>query len=967
MVNRLSAACGAAVLSVFSLCALAVPTRAATPFTTLDYPGAPGTFLTGIRGNNIVGNYTIGVDTAGMLYLLSTGAYLPFPEADGDANYPGSYSSSPYGPSVGNPNGILRVVGSYKSTASSPYDWGYLYDGAAAPGSQLTTLLYPNSQNTSGEPTLFTIAHSTFGDQVVGNYDTRLITGNAFLYTISTGAYTNINKPGAVSTTAYGVWGDKIAGGFVGAGVGVPQQGFIYDETSSVWKDYNHPGAVSTHFEGITGGGVQGGYNLVADWADTNGTEHASVLHIENFGQVNETDTWYSIDKPDATLTSANSIYGDEAIGIYTDSSGNIHGYLTTIPGIYNPITNDATLNVNTPGIPVLSGAEGDDIVNNGSITTSGTNNSAIQSGTYGVVTNNGAVAVNGAGSAGVELDGNYGTLLNYGSITAAAGADAIRNGTGAVGSAIVNSGTIDGLVNLTAGSGVRFENSGWMGISAAGAGMTHAINGVFAQTGAGTLSLRVSTNANDALQVTGAARLGGTLWADIQTDSSPRRSYTVLTATDGVTGTFDTVTSNLTGFSTSASYDPNDVMLELTAALGANSGLNRNQQNVADAIDNYFNSAGTLPANFLPLFGLSGGSLTNALSQLSGETAADGQQGSFALMGEFLGLMLDPFSGDQRSGGTGGALGFAPEQRATLPPDVALAYAAAFEKAPPKQSPEQRWSVWGQGFGGSANINGDAATGSNDLTARTYGFAAGMGYRVTPDMIVGFALAGAGTNWSVAQNLGSGSSDSFQAGVYGTQYIGSAYLKGAFAFANHWMKTDRYAYAGDHLTASFDAQSYAGRFEAGYRYAMAPAFGVTPYAALQAQSLNMPGYSETDVTGGGFALSYSGETATDTRSELGARFDKATLLNGVPLVLRARAAWAHDWVSNPSVTAAFQALPGSSFIVNGAPLPDNSLLASTGAEMRLSANWLLAANFDGEFASGAQSYGGTGTLRYDW
>src|SRR6516165_6517948 len=32
-----------------------------------------------------------------------------------------------------------------------------------------------------------------------------------------------------------------------------------------------------------------------------------------------------------------------------------------------------------------------------------------------------------------------------------------------------------------------------------------------------------------------------------------------------------------------------------------------------------------------------------------------------------------------------------------------------------------------------------------------------------------------------------------------------------ALAFTNHWMSTDRLAFAGDHLSASFNAQSYGG------------------------------------------------------------------------------------------------------------------------------------------------------------
>ena len=110
----------------------------------------------------------------------------------------------------------------------------------------------------------------------------------------------------------------------------------------------------------------------------------------------------------------------------------------------------------------------------------------------------------------------------------------------------------------------------------------------------------------------------------------------------------------------------------------------------------------------------------------------------------------------------------------------------------------------------------------------------------------------------------------------------------------------------------------------------------MTPYGALQAQSFHTPSYTETDLTGGGFGLNYAAMNATDTRGELGARFDGLTTLNGLPLILRSRLAWAHDWVSNPALTAVFQALPGASFVVNGAPLPANSALASVGAELKI-------------------------------
>jgi outer membrane autotransporter protein len=138
-------------------------------------------------------------------------------------------------------------------------------------------------------------------------------------------------------------------------------------------------------------------------------------------------------------------------------------------------------------------------------------------------------------------------------------------------------------------------------------------------------------------------------------------------------------------------------------------------------------------------------------------------------------------------------------------------------------------------------------------------------------------------------------------------------------------MSTDRFAFAGDHLTASFNAQSLGARVESGYRFATMFG-GIAPYAAIQAQSFRTPTYSETDLNGGGFALGYAGRTATDTRSELGARFDRLLALNpNAVLALRARLAWAHDWVSDPTLTPVFQTLPGASFIVNGATPAKNS------------------------------------------
>jgi outer membrane autotransporter protein len=576
-----------------------------------------------------------------------------------------------------------------------------------------------------------------------------------------------------------------------------------------------------------------------------------------------------------------------------------------------------------------------------------------------------------GAGTLALTANNSYsgpttisaGTLIVNGSIANSAvtvNPGATLAGTGTVGAITIN-------------SGATFA-PGQAGIPGA---MRIAGNLAFQSGALYLVQVNPSTASSTTVTAGGTAALAGTVQAVFASGSYAARNYTILSAAGGLSGTFSSLnTSNLpAGFTASLSYTATNAILNLTATLGRRpsdlgiGGLSINQTNVAEALNNFFNNGGTLPPAFVTVFGLTGGNLANALTLLSGEAATGAQQASFQLTNQFLGVMLDPFV-DGRSGvaGTvGPALGFAPE-RDELPEDIALAYAKVL-KAPPKPPTfEQRWSVWGAGYGGSNRTSGDpAVVGSHDLSARVAGGAAGLDYRLAPGTVVGFALAGGGTNWSLAQGLGGGKSDAFQAGVYGTTRWGPAYLAAAFAYTNHWMSTDRFAFAGDHLAASFNAQSFGGRVESGYRF-MTIYGGLTPYAAIQAQNFRTPSYSETDLNGGGFALAFNSRNATDTRSELGARFDRLLLLNpNAALTMRARVAWAHDWISDPTLAAVFQTLPGASFIVNGATPAKNSALTSAGAELRLANGVTLIGKLDGEFASRSSTYAGTGTVRYTW
>ena len=471
---------------------------------------------------------------------------------------------------------------------------------------------------------------------------------------------------------------------------------------------------------------------------------------------------------------------------------------------------------------------------------------------------------------------------------------------------------------------------------------------------------------------VSGTATLGGAQVA-IATGSTVvvGQKYTILTDSGGGLGGSNTFAGTV-GYERlrgTLSYDADDVYATFKwASLGPllPPDAPLNVTHTTAAIDQFSSGGGNLPAGLQNLYTLSPAELESALTQLSGEAASGGERSAFQMTSEFLNVMLDPFVLG-RGGNTadGPAFGFAPEQRAGLPDDVASAYASVLGEAQPENF-EQRWNAWGSAYGGGTTSRGDPVVGSNNISASAFGFAGGADYHVTPSTLAGFALAGGGTNWGLANALGSGRSDALQAGGYGISWFGPAYIAAALSFSNHWFTTDRSA-LGDQLTANFIGQSYGARFEGGYRYGVTPTLGVTPYGAVQVQNFHTPAYSERDLTGAGLGLSYAAIDATDVRTELGARFDAPTLLGGKPLILYGRTAWAHDFVDNPAFSAVFEMLPGNSFAISGAPIPHDTALASVGAQWVVSPNWSLTSAFNGDFASGSQTYSGNGTLRYSW
>ena len=397
-------------------------------------------------------------------------------------------------------------------------------------------------------------------------------------------------------------------------------------------------------------------------------------------------------------------------------------------------------------------------------------------------------------------------------------------------------------------------------------------------------------------------------------------------------------------------------------------SSANNSERAVANAIDTFVANGGTLPAGFANLLSfLSPSQLAEAFAQLRGEAGTGAAQAGTQAMNSFLSLVTNPFENNR---------GLAPE--IPLPPRPMLIYKAPVYKTAAEAAPDpRRWSIWAAAYGGQNNTTGDSWAGSHDRSARTFGYATGLDYRVTPYTVVGFALGGGSTNFGLSDGFGGGGhSDMFQAAVYSMTRVNAAYVSAALAYGWYSVSTDRYVtLAGtDHLTADFSANNVGGRIEGGYRFAIpdvfdSSGFGVTPYAAFQMQAFHTPSYSEIAASGSPtFALAYDARTTTATRTELGSWVDKTYALDrNNALSLFGRVAWAHDWYSDPSVTATFESLPGSSFTVIGAAPVHDSALLSAGTQLSMRNGWSVMAKLDSEFAPRSQTYIGTGQLRYTW
>ena len=384
----------------------------------------------------------------------------------------------------------------------------------------------------------------------------------------------------------------------------------------------------------------------------------------------------------------------------------------------------------------------------------------------------------------------------------------------------------------------------------------------------------------------------------------------------------------------------------------------------VAEAIDDYTDGGGTLPLAFQALATLDAAALALALQQLSGEVATSVAPAAAQTMDNFL----DTVMSSRRGPGVLSASGYDDDNTISVmgyAPDSATHLVPALEAFGNPALSNKDWSVWLAGLGGYSITQGSGATGSHDRTVRNFGIAAGFERQLDPHTMLGLSVSKGGAHFDLSEGFGSGTSDNFQAAVYGRTEQVDTYVAAALAFGYHDVTTERVlTIAGlDRYRSRFSAHNFAGEIEVGHRLG-----NFTPYANLRGQAFTTPAYAETTIGGSPiFALAYDGQTVVTGRAELGIKADWTVDFEGGHVTLSSAVGVAQDFGGNTSKKASFRALPGSSFTVQGATADQTSMLLSVGLDVRYDNGFGFGGNVAADLSPNSSAYSGTARLTYRW
>jgi outer membrane autotransporter protein len=606
-----------------------------------------------------------------------------------------------------------------------------------------------------------------------------------------------------------------------------------------------------------------------------------------------------------------------------------------------------------------------------------------LNTGTIGSVVNTGTIT--GSNYAINSTGGNLGNITNTGVIDGnirVTGQDLTITGDSGTGQGTLTGGeiTLDPTATLTFGGGnillamdidpLSVVNNANLTLNT-----TQTIYGDFTQTSAGNLDVGINASGasgqlvvvplvdNNTTIATGTATLAGGLSATFGSDVSVNGSkrYTVLTSAGGISGTFNSFTTNLTGLTLAQSvisYDANDVYVGFQANY-TTAAANQNQTAVASGLQTAFYSspsaAGQTILNSLNVASTSQAQST--FNSLSGEGISAQQSVNF----EATELVVDTarrqstyWLMDECQTGASSKKNKAAGQN-SVPTTCA-------------GETNKKFRSWIAGVGGSSSMDGSSSVGSASVSTRTGGGIVGFDYEVSSHLLVGGMVGGTSSNYNVSARASSGNDSSGQVGLYSVAKWEKLYVNTVFNYGYFSGDSTRYVSgvgSTAEQTATTSSNAFTGRMEVGYRMDH-PLLNVMPFIAMQATSLQMNSFKESNTDNLG--LSVSGNTTMSEPGSLGVQLDRAFEFNEkwsvYPLI---RMAWVHEFQTNRSINASLQALPTANWTVNGASAAPNSANVGISFQAMNKNGMAIFASGDVDASSTTQSYMGQVGFKLLW
>ncbi|WP_225579308.1 autotransporter domain-containing protein [Pseudomonas sp. PDM14] len=554
-------------------------------------------------------------------------------------------------------------------------------------------------------------------------------------------------------------------------------------------------------------------------------------------------------------------------------------------------------------------------------LTTGGDNASTMFS---GAITGSGGLTKSGTGKLVLDGTNTYTgvTAVNAGSLIVGGSAGSSASLTSDVnvasGARLGGHGSITGDVTLLAGATL---NPGYsIG--------TLTINGNATFDAASTLEFEANPDGtSDQLIVNGNLDLGGATLSVLAGAGtwSPATTYSIVTSSNPIVGTFGAVTSDLAFLTPTLDYSLGNQVRLLLARNDISyvaAAATRNQRAVATALGS---AAGSLDS---ALLSLSTAQAQAAFDSLSGELHASTRSALFDDSRYAREAVIERL----RTGQSGLASG-----------DVLHSDA------------DSGLTFWLSGYGNWSDKDGNSNVADLDRDSR--GTLIGLDLPLNQTWRLGIA-AGYGTS-DLDVNRRESSAD-----IGSTSLI--AYLGGQWdalslrmGVARTWNEVDskRDVQVGalrETLKADYDADTTQVFGELGYALQLGE-LALEPFAGLAHVEVDSDGFREH---GGTAALSGNSEDDSVDYSSLGLRA-AAPLgdIAGLPLNLHTSLAWQHAF-DEPSDESHLSLAGYDSFTVKGVPVAEDSALAQLGLDLQLSAQASVGLGYSGQFGDGNSDQG---------